>query len=328
MKRLAILILTIIAGGCAFAQSEITAAKWNVTLKVINENNQPVPDAQVSIGYKRARMIGESEAEYRLNPAQLDGQTDTNGNFSASHTDTSWDIRIDVKKVGYYSTTVIHQLVIPGQFDEERVNASRNAALTIILKQIGNPIPMYAKRAELILQQVGKPMGFDLEAGDWVTPYGKGFHADIFFTLLHRQITGRMEYDCYLTVTFPNQGDGIAVAPAIPDTGSEFKTSRTAAESGYEPELDLHYSNTNQPPAVFGYFIRVRTELNPDVSVKSALYGKIAGNFRFYAGTIKPTSGMGFTYYLNPTPNDRNLEFDPGRSLFKKLPSLEQVSAP
>ena len=187
---------------------------------------------------------------------------------------------------------------------------------------------MYVKRAEMKLQQVGKPMGFDLEAGDWVAPYGKGFHTDIIFTLVHRQITGRLEYDCDLTVTFPKQGDGIAVASPVPDTGSEFKTSRTATENGYQPELDLHYSNTNQPESVFGYFIRVRTELNPDGTVKSALYGKIAGNFRFYAGTIKPTSGMGFTYYLNPMPNDRNLEFNPKKNLIKDLKFDEQVKEP
>jgi len=79
---------------------------------------------------------------------------------------------------------------------------------------------------------------------------------------------------------------------------------------------------------VFGYFIRVRTELDQDSNVKSALYGKIAGNFRFYAGTIAPTSGMGFDYYLNPTPNDSNVEFDPKKNLVRDLKPLEGVSGP
>jgi hypothetical protein len=328
MKTFTYLILTFLIGGCAFAQPEITGAKWNVTVKVTDENGQPVPGAQVSIGYHAKRKFGQSEAEYRLNPAQLEGQTDTNGIFSASHTDTSWTIRIGVQKAGYYSSDISHQLYMPGQVGEQAVEASRNAALTLVLKRIGDPIPMYAVQAHAILQQEDKPMGFDLEAGDWVTPYGKGFHTDMIFTLLHRQIINQREYDCTLTVTFPDKGDGVAVAPSETITGSEFKTSRTAAENGYQPELDLHYSNTNQPPSVFGYFIRVRTELNPDGTIKSALYGKIAGNFRFYAGTIKPTSGMGFTYYLNPTPNDRNLEFNPKTNLIRDLKFDEQVKTP
>lgn len=37
----------------------------------------------------------------------------------------------------------------------------------------------------------------------------------------------------------------------------------------------------------------------------SALYGKVYGDFR-----VNELRGVSFTYYLNPTPNDRNLEFD------------------
>jgi len=37
---------------------------------------------------------------------------------------------------------------------------------------------------------------------------------------------------------------------------------------------------------------------------------------------------MGFDYYLNPTPNDRNVEFDPKRNLMKNLKPLEEVTEP
>jgi len=33
-------------------------------------------------------------------------------------------------------------------------------------------------------------------------------------------------------------------------------------------------------------------------------------------------------YYLNPTPNSRNVEFDPKQNLLKSLDPLEQVDAP
>ena len=64
------------------------------------------------------------------------------------------------------------------------------------------------------------------------------------------------------------------------------------------------------------YFFRVRTVLDENGKVKSALYGKIYGDF------------MHFSYYLNPTPNDRNVEFDPKQNLLKKLTPLEAVTEP
>jgi hypothetical protein len=171
-------------------------------------------------------------------------------------------------------------------------------------------------------------MGFDLKIGDWVAPYGMGSQTDIIFTLLHRQIISRNEFDCTLKVSFPNKGDGICVAPSEEFAGSGFRTSRTAAESGYESELTLRYQKTILATNVFGYFVRVETSLDENGNIKSALYGKIDGNIKLYAGTIKPHSGMGFDYYLNPTPNDRNLEFDPKRNLSQNLKIDEGVKEP
>jgi hypothetical protein len=37
---------------------------------------------------------------------------------------------------------------------------------------------------------------------------------------------------------------------------------------------------------------------------------------------------MNFRYYLNPTPNDRNVEFAPNHNLPGGLQSFEQVTAP
>ncbi len=51
-------------------------------------------------------------------------------------------------------------------------------------------------------------------------------------------------------------------------------------------------------------------------NVKSALYGKIYGDF------------MQFVYYLNPGANDRNVEFDPKHNLLTGLRSSEEVTRP
>ncbi len=304
-KTLSSLVIFVI--GFSHAQTLPQEHLWTATLKAVDEIGQPVVGARVFV-------------DFSVYKEAVSGLTDTNGLLVVSHRDATENLGIRANKNGYYSFLLEYN---KGAYNPERWNPS----LTVLLRRIGEPIPMYAKRQEMKFPELDKFIGFDLEAGDWVTPYGKGFHTDMLFKA-HRDIKNDREFTADLTVTFPNKGDGIVVASSESATGSEFRTSRMAAESGYEPKLDLHYSNTNRPPSVFGYFVRVRTELNPDGTTKSALYGKIAGDFRFYAGTIAPHAGMGFDYYLNPTPNDRNLEFDPKQNLINNLKFDEAVKEP
>ncbi len=75
------------------------------------------------------------------------------------------------------------------------------------------------------------------------------------------------------------------------------------------------------------YFFRVRTVIDEKGAVKSSLYGKIHGDFVIDPINSK-TMIIIFTYYLNPTPNSRNIEFDPKQNLLKDLKSDERVDAP
>lgn len=282
--------------------------KWSMTIKAIDDSGNPVEGVKAEVFYHKDQTAT--------------GLTDVKGLFSYATNLMSWDIGLDIKKAGYYDARKTIHLG-----DRENYDPAKWIQTVPLLLIKKNPMPMYAKRQEMKLQKEDEPLAFDLEAGGWVAPNGKGEHTDVLFSV-HRKIIDERKYDCTLTVTFPNKGDGLAIAPAEPDMSSECKTSRTAVENGYQPEFVLHYSHTNQPASVFGYFIRVRTVLDEQGNVKNALYGKIRGNFRFYAGTIKPHSGMGFDYYLNPTPNDRNVEFDPKQNLLKNLDWLEQVKDP
>jgi hypothetical protein len=64
------------------------------------------------------------------------------------------------------------------------------------------------------------------------------------------------------------------------------------------------------------FYFRVRTALDHQGNVVSAQYGKIYGDL------------AQFRYYLNPTPNDRNIEFDPKQNLVGGLQSFERVTSP
>jgi hypothetical protein len=103
----------------------------------------------------------------------------------------------------------------------------------------------------------------------------------------------------------------------------------SATKEGYQSALTWSYHNfteTSEPAS--GYFFRVRTVLDSNGNVQSALYGKIQGDVKFYVGTKAPRAGIGFQYYLNPTPNSRNVEFDPKQNLLGGLKSFERVTAP
>lgn len=58
-------------------------------------------------------------------------------------------------------------------------------------------------------------------------------------------------------------------------------------------------------------YLRTRVKLDDKGNVVSANSAKIMGDFRIMA-----TGLLSFTYYFNPTPNDRNLEFAPKKNLF------------
>jgi hypothetical protein len=307
MKKIIVLV-SVLTAISINAQSDLQEHQWSATLKIVDDFGMPVEEAKVKIGYDMSTNL-------------IVGLTDTNGIFKASHFGRSVDLSFQIEKLGYYLTRTDYHLGF--NYKPEKWNPIE----TIVLRKIGNPIPMYAKDQNMKFPKLDEQIGFDLMAGDWVTPYGNGFHNDMLFKA-HRNIINDREFTAELTVTFPNKGDGMVVAPSESVAGSEFKTSRTAVGNGYDPQLVLDFSNSKSPEPVFGYFIRVRTELDQDDNVKSALYGKIKGKFRFYAGTIAPTSGMGFDYYLNPTPNDRNVEFDPKQNLMMNLKPLEGVSEP
>lgn len=317
-------ILTLIAAAlltsssCLWAQPELFLTKpWTATLKIVNESGKPVAGASVKAGYIiMPTSIGERWA-FGSRGGNIQGLTDTNGMFAATHTDRSPSLGFQVQKAGYYKTSVSLNIGFP----EQNAN-NRNIVMTLVLKKISKPIPMYAKSLNLGMPVLEKPVGYDLMVGDWVGLYGKGISADIFFTGHFDKYTNG-ESDFTLTVTFPNKGDGIQEF-TVPESekGSGLRSAHEAPENGYQAKWVQtdnrgpgHPIKTNRDPNR-NYYFRVRTKIDSRGNIVSTHYGKIYGDF------------MRFTYYLNPTPNDRNVEFDPKRNLITSLNEFEGVSAP
>lgn len=312
MKNLIGIILISVLTGCA-AQLSPLAPEWKATIKVVDETAQPLSGATVTIGYYVPPPAGESIAV-----ARKTGQTDTEGVFSASERSRSYDLTFKAQKEGYYPSSQIYELGHPSQY-----NASRwSPKLTLTLKKIGQPIPMYAKRVNTHVPVMNKPLGFDLMAGDWVAPNGRGKDTDILFTASMNE-RAKDDFDYKLVVSFPNPGDGIQpFLVSEVEKASALRSPQIAAEEGYKNEWIKTQSHRPGQPSTLpldeklNFFFRVRTLLDEKGNVKRTQYGKIYGDF------------MNFRYYLNPNQNSRNIEFDPKQNLLKGSRGSQIVEAP
>ncbi|MFZ1074172.1 MAG: hypothetical protein WAO21_12165 [Verrucomicrobiia bacterium] len=110
----------------------------------------------------------------------------------------------------------------------------------------------------------------------------------------------------------------------VPDAekGRGLRSPHEAPANGYQSQLIRENAHHSGQPGISdydenrNYFFRVRAVLNANGNVKSALYGKVYGDF------------MEFSFYLNPTPNDGNVEFDPKQNLLGGLESFQGVNTP
>jgi len=242
------------------------------------------------------------------------------------------------------------------RFDERQspIATPWNPTIQLRLKKKRNPIPMYAMRlsdkrlpeefrVEIFDRENGGyvegpaetfTVAWDLEKGDWVKPHGKGEIADFIFTI-HREARKKYVYagdslgheylscGATLEISFSNDGDGLIPYP-VPEKDRHRGPwlPYLAPEDGYgpiEPKININQEGREHDRMNFvkdmNYFFRVRTVKDQSGKIISALYGKIYGDFRF--------GGWGdyidYTYYLNPTPNDRNVEFKPKANLFTNL---------
>lgn len=277
-------------------------AETKVTFHVVGTDGESVSGALV--GASLNRPFGKAKNK---------GLTDDRGLFAAEGLLLSDDLIYTVEKDGYYQTRQKFSFEGPGIISlENGRNIPWNPTLRITLKEIRKPIPMYMKRVSLPVPVRDQPVGFDFEAGDWVAPYGKGSFSDM--QLAYIWTTGEGTWRRHdFTVAFTTAQDGayISLKDEYCPLMSEYEARLNA---GYAKRFQYVYERTDnqivqdskldkQEIMVF----RVRTETNPQGEIVNARYGKIYGPFEFAQGREK---FVRFTYYFNPTPNDRNLEFD------------------
>ncbi|MBN1270111.1 MAG: hypothetical protein JXB04_11020 [Kiritimatiellae bacterium] len=302
--------------------------KAKVTIRVVGEDGIAVSNATVHIGFSQGgnAWIGEHKGEV------FHGQSDSNGCYSAEAR-SEMSVGGGVEKRGYYRS--FWEYTFGGDYQVIKRWEPWNPTITVVLCRVVDPIPMYARRVPIRSEMpiVGEPVGYDLMIGDWVAPHGRGQIADFLFTV-NRRVANWKDFETHLSLTFSNPLDGIQTIRELGPRGSTFRLPRTAPGSSYQTAWTNSigyipgrgYFQT-QPKDCLGYLFRVRSVADNKGTPGGGLYGKVKGPIEFDARD-SDTAHIAFTYYLNPTPNDRNLEFDPSRNLFKDLSPLEQVREP
>jgi hypothetical protein len=297
-----------------------------ITIQVLDENQRPIEGANVTISFRNRRTEMYEFAK---------GLTDKQGLYSAEGAARSGPLNCEITKEGYYEGGT------PTPFFRDVENERWlpwNATCTAVLRKIGNPVSVYARSGWITVPQLNKPCGYDLIAGDWVAPWGKGTVGDFIFTA-HCEYTNFAHFGVLMDLSFSNPADGIQVT-VLPKkyAHSWFEWPREAPEEGYQPtwhsELvmpDIGYRDMTFNESVThrkGYrgtdiiaekfYFRIRTVMK-DGKIVSALYGKLAEGFQISKNSDGKACLIHLRYYLNPVSLDRNMEFDPNKNLLRKL---------
>ena len=294
MKKIAYIFSVMLAGLASC--KEVSTVK----VKATEEDGTPIEGVDATVTF-----LGYSGTSTQ----RVTGKTDFSGAFQAQG---SPELRmfLRLEKEGYYKAK------------SDRLSRKKDHDMIYVLKKIKKPIPLYAKRLQVVAPVIGSKFAYDCQAGDWVKPHGNGKVKDLIFkVIVHRNKNKYTDYHHELVMSFSNEEDGFV----------KFKQDeKSLLKSPYQTPTQVEYvksfsyfkkrevgegAQTNGDP-LGGYFFRLRTRLNEQGEIISCHYAKAYGDI------------PDLKIYFNPTSNDRNLEFDPSRNLFSSLDPTEQVREP
>lgn len=285
-------------------------AQSKICFHVTDSSGNPIHDVRMQAYY--------SSSDAHLNDDSVDQLSDTNGLITAEGR-TVGDMTYTLSKEGYYDTVGRHWFY---RNREDCVRNGRwqpwNSTNTVIIKERRNPTSMYSMNVDATIPIRDKPAGYDLEVGDWISPYGKGKVPDLWITY-SADISDILTFSNRLVIAGNNQGDGFQRNEK--EAWSSLVSSYEAPLDGYLPEVVLSVERTKNQiikRELLGeseyLFVRSRTTLDKDGNISSARYSKIYGPIE-YGDDEKGGGIVRFIYFMNPTPNGRNMEFDPDRNL-------------
>jgi len=273
-----------------------------VTINVVDEAGSPVEGALVAVlGFTRER----------------EGKTDKLGRFTATIRNATSKIEVVIRKKGYYSISR-HIYEYTGGYDDYRWKPW-NPRLDFILPKKRNPVVLRQKYVHGVdIPLKGQPVGYDLLAGDWVAPAGKGRINDFILLAQPTSTNGNFTTN-RLVLTFSNSGDGLIQTNIHWRNDYTLRLPPMAPRTGYSNAWTLYLNEYKDPQSGIvhvqsnssqdnNYYFRIRTTKDSTGEIQSAIYGKIYRGI-LYGPSRAPDDlpSIEFDYYLNPD-GTRNLE--------------------
>ena len=223
-----------------------------------------------------------------------------------------------------------------------------NLVATIKLQRVEHPIALFVKQfngggADFVnLDLFDKGDGclqLDMVKGEWLPPVGNGEHADVVFNRLPHEdlgvgtnFNGRTgtAYRDLMSVNFMGDDNGLVEVAYSPKAGLMI---RHAPSDGYVSKYlcwkgcNKKLNDSNSFDENRNFAIRIRTKRDGQGKIVSAHYGKIYGDITFKKlfGKGVAVAAPSFLYYLNPTPLDRNLEWDMKNNLCPNPGNIGQL---
>lgn len=254
----------------------------------------------------------------RHGPGNASGHTNSQGKLTLQLTKGA-SLHVYVSKDAYYNTG--GELWTGGMYkgpDRNLIAREVPDEFSITLKKVVNPVDLHHQKYRGNAPKSDKPVGFDLEKGDWITPYGRGITADIMFHFhdIHIDENGFMGS---MSLYFQNPKDGIqsfeAARPFSREFGSDLAPPNLAPVNGYQQSLSHSLSHRKGEPYTSykvdrrNYLLRSRTQVDAAGIIRQACYGWIQGEIEFDPRDPRGPQ-LAFTYYFNsnPDPDARSLE--------------------
>jgi len=329
---LKVFLLSILFSPTVTAQSVVT-----VKVYVEDESLHPISNALVTFSFSKLKDSKDPWKGTTRDPIAL--LTDKNGKASASKASVS-EIALGVEKVGYYQSREQVPNMLYDEANRKWVYPKDRDA-KIFLRKIMNPIPMYAWGMYKLDYPVKENewVGYDMLQAEWMPPHGKGLTEDVQMCVVCN--IGKRDYEkvplSVVSIRFLGKHNGVT---GIPDQSvceqSWLQLPYSAPRDGYmtqefttshfvtlEGDVERHVMNTGTTNC----FFRIRSSMDKDGRFIEGLYGKMPGLVKIGNGGPHNIS-LDLKYYVNPTPNDLNMEWNPKCNLVPKKEAYKVLVYP
>lgn len=312
--KMVIIATSLFAGFCH-------ADMVSLGVSVSDEEGHPVTNAVVHV--RTLKFIGLGAGSNPSHFAEHGKCTDKTGKTLVSFSCPSADFQYWVSAPGFYSTerTSGHFKMVQSQVDFSLRLLEKRKELSVVLRKKVCPARMvgYGAYSNVRVPCRGLAVGFDMEKGDFIMPYGKGIVADFYVEQAWSNVLGIATGKASLL--FKGRGNGAYVD--LCREGSSFK-STYRAETNATFTMRFEYSfgrneNIAKPDGNYlvdqdNYLVlRTRCVVDEAGKVRKCNYSKIYGPVSIEGDRLCFKS-----YAFNPNNNDVNLEFDTSANIMKR----------